>query len=135
MVVLTESGRAVMHGERPARIRLPPLAAAGSAEKSEAPGRAAKRPGRSASAGVPSAEDLDPAAVAIFQALRAWRLEISRSQHVPPYVVASDSALRSIAASRPRDPDALLDCYDMGPKRVQRYGRALLALVALHARD
>ena len=76
-----------------------------------------------------------PAAVAIFQALRAWRLEISRSQHVPPYVVASDSALRSIAASRPRDPDALLDCYDMGPKRVQRYGRALLALVALHARD
>ena len=46
--------------------------------------------------------DLDPAAAEIFQALRAWRLEISRSQRVPPYVVASDSALRSIAASRPR---------------------------------
>ena len=84
---------------------------------------------------MPSAEELDPAALAIFQALRAWRLEISRSQRVPPYVVASDSALRSISANRPRDPAALLDCYAMGPKRVRRYGRALLALVALHARD
>jgi ATP-dependent DNA helicase RecQ len=135
VVILTESGQAVMHGERPARIRLPPLGAEGSTEKSEARGPTTGRRERSAAAGVPSAEDLDPAALAIFQALRAWRLEISRSQRVPPYVVASDSALRSIAASRPRDPEALLDCYDMGPKRVQRYGQALLALVALHARD
>ena len=135
VVVLTESGRAVMHGERAARIRLPPLGGEGSADESEAASSAPGRRRRGAAAGVPSAEELDPAALAIFQALRAWRLEISRSQRVPPYVVASDSALRSISANRPRDPEALLDCYDMGPKRVRRYGRALLALVALHARD
>ena len=133
VAVLTETGRAVMLGERPARIQLPPGSRGDAAgpPRTAAPGHT--RGARGTRASVPGPEDLDPIAVEIFQALRAWRLEISRNQRVPPYVVASDSALRSIAANRPRSEDALLDCYDMGPTRVGRYGQALLALVSLHA--
>ena len=68
VVVLTESGRAVMHGERAARIRLPPLGGEGSADESEAASSAPGRRRRGAAAGVPSAEELDPAALAITMA-------------------------------------------------------------------
>ena len=135
VAVLTANGQAVMLGERPARIQLPRVRLEGKGglpRRAEGLGSSTRRP-RAAAASVPGPEDLDPDAIALFQALRAWRLETSRSQGVPPYVVASDSALRSISSGRPRSADALLECYDMGPPRVGRYGRALLALVALHS--
>ncbi|HEX9893316.1 MAG TPA: HRDC domain-containing protein, partial [Gemmatimonadales bacterium] len=89
-----------------------------------------RRPRRTASgrraAAPPSA---DPAAAALFEALRARRLELARSERVPPYVVASDRTLRELAELKPESLAELEGIYGIGPAKVARYGKALLAVL------
>ncbi len=49
-----------------------------------------------------------PVDEALFEKLRAWRLETAHAASVPPYVVAHDALLRRIAAARPQDEAQLL---------------------------
>ena len=121
VVYLTEEGAQVMQGERPARLLLP-----GDAQVA-APARSGRR-----AAAVPD-EALDAAAQSLFEALRHHRLEVAQSEGVPPYVVASDRALRDIARLRPGDPRALELAHGIGPAKVRKYGPGLLAVVAEHA--
>ncbi|HET89529.1 MAG TPA: hypothetical protein ENN99_02145, partial [Chloroflexi bacterium] len=65
----------------------------------------------------------------LFELLRAWRLEQARSQGVPPYVIFHDSHLRSIAAHRPVTLDVLSGVKGVGPRKLEQYGEAVLALV------
>jgi ATP-dependent DNA helicase RecQ len=74
--------------------------------------------------------DLDPEALALFEALRRHRLERARAEGVPPYVVASDRTLRDIAVLRPRTTDELAMAHGIGPAKLERYGEQLLAVVA-----
>ncbi len=116
VVHLLAAGRRVMLGESPARLALPPkrdlsrlvvTRREGSAEEAE----------------------LDPADEALFEALRSWRVGVAKAQSVPPYVVASDRALRDVASLRPESPEALLECHGIGPAKCERFGEALLQLV------
>jgi ATP-dependent DNA helicase RecQ len=122
VVLLTESGRAVMKAERPARLLLPSrstAAVAGAASRSRGE-RGSKRP----------ALPLDGAGASLFEALRAHRLSVSRAQGVPPYVVASDRTLREIATLRPRSLADLMAVHGIGAAKAERYGRGLLEAVA-----
>jgi ATP-dependent DNA helicase RecQ len=136
VLVLTEDGRAVMKGERPVRLRLPPASVAPS--KGPAPtstwrgprdpvpaaaGRATRRPG-------PRAAEADPVARVLFEALREYRLTLAREQGLPSYVVASDRTLRDLAEIRPRTLDDLRLAHGIGPHKIERYGAGLLAVVA-----
>jgi len=124
---LTEAGRRVMRGELPARVVLPPA-------KLPSPGRAGRSGGapraRSGRVAAPAASALDAAGERLFEALRRWRLETARRDGIPAYVVATDRALRDVAAQRPRDRDALLLCFGVGPAKAERYGDELLEVVA-----
>jgi ATP-dependent DNA helicase RecQ len=120
VLVLSEAGRRVMRGELPARVVLP-----AEASPEPAPGRAARRTPRSA-----PDEPLDAAAGARFEALRHWRLRTARAEGVPAYVVASDRSLRDLAARRPGDRAALLECHGIGPAKAARYGDAILGVLA-----
>jgi len=125
VAVLTADGAAVMRAERPARLLLP----------SRRPARAAQAPPprsrRRAGSVAPVAEDaLDEASQAVFEALRRHRLAVSKAEEVPPYVVATDRALRDLARLRPRDADGLLLAHGIGPSKVERYGAGLLAVLA-----
>jgi len=128
VVVLTEEGAEVMRGERPARLLLPTrasqapeLGAAGTASRSQA--------ARRRDAGD---DALDPAGLALFEALRGHRLEAARARGVPPYVVASDRSLRDVARHRPQSDDELLACHGIGPARMREHGEWLLAVVRAH---
>jgi superfamily II DNA helicase RecQ len=66
---------------------------------------------------------------AFFQRLRAWRRETARVANLPPYVVAQDELLRRIATSRPQNTTELAAIKGMGPKKLEQYGAAILALV------
>ena len=110
------------------RVRLRPLG--------ESPARLALPPKRDLSRLVvtrregPAEEaDLDPADEALFEALRSWRVGVAKAEGVPPYVVASDRALRDVASLRPGSPEALLECHGIGPAKCERFGDALLQLV------
>ncbi len=66
---------------------------------------------------------------ALFQKLRAWRLEQARAQKVAPYVIFHDSHLRAIAAHRPVTLEALAELKGVGPRKLERYGAELIELV------
>ena len=73
---------------------------------------------------------LDPAASELWAALRAWRLDEARRQEVPPYVIFHDSTLTEIARRRPASADALAEIPGIGRSKLDRYGAALLTVVA-----
>jgi len=124
IVLLTRSGRAVMKGDRPARLVLP---REGGGETARLPrGAAGARSGRSREA----TESLPPEAEPVFEALRLLRLELARQESVPAFVVASDRTLRDIALLRPKSLDALLLAHGIGPAKAERYGPQILAIVA-----
>jgi ATP-dependent DNA helicase RecQ len=62
--------------------------------------------------------------------LRAWRLERSRSDGVPAYVVLHDATLEELAAARPSSIAELASVRGLGPAKLERYGEDLLALLA-----
>src|SRR5712671_4287944 len=76
--------------------------------------------------------DLAGADAGLLARLKAWRSEQARSQSVPPYVVFHDSTLSAIAAARPRNLDALSTIAGIGEKKLERYGPALLQVLALN---
>lgn len=61
--------------------------------------------------------------------LKALRLELARARKVPAYVVFSDSTLAEIASTRPHDLDLMSEINGVGPKKLQDYGEAFLAVV------
>ncbi|MGE0455474.1 MAG: RecQ family ATP-dependent DNA helicase [Vicinamibacteria bacterium] len=121
VVLLTPSGKAVMKGERPARLALPP-------ERSATASRAPRRSGGGRR--TEADEEMPESAQPVFEALRRLRLAISREEAVPPYVVASDRSLRDLARLRPRDLDELQRAHGIGPAKAQRYGARLLETIA-----
>ena len=121
VLLLTDTGRAVMKAERPARLLLPPR----------------ERPAPRASAGARPRRDrapieegvLDADAQRVFEALRHHRLRLARDQGVPPYVIASDRTLREMAMLRPKTRTQLLEMHGIGPTKAERYGAGFLDVI------
>ncbi|HUH08796.1 MAG TPA: ATP-dependent DNA helicase UvrD2, partial [Egibacteraceae bacterium] len=88
-----------------------------------APGKRRKRD----SAAAAWSSDLDPALV---ERLRAWRLERSKADGKPAFVVFSDRTLAALAAERPASVDALHRVHGLGPAKVSRYGEDILRVLA-----
>ena len=65
----------------------------------------------------------------VAERLRAWRLERSREDGVPPYVVFHDKVLHEIAAAQPRSLGELSQIAGVGPAKLDRYGEDVLALL------
>lgn len=110
---LTARARPVLRGERELRLRRDPVA------------------GRTRTRSQPQAASAVPAeAEALFQRLRAWRLETARAQGVPPYVVFHDATLRAVAEARPGTLEELAEVPGIGRAKLARYGTEVLAVVA-----
>jgi superfamily II DNA helicase RecQ len=69
----------------------------------------------------------------LYEALVDWRLRQSRAASAPAYVIFPNTTLAAIATARPRTTRALLDVPGVGPVKADRYGEAVLTLVAEHA--
>ena len=67
--------------------------------------------------------------VALFQALRAWRLEVAREHGVPAYTVFHDATLEEIARRRPGSTEELRTVSGVGAIKLERYGAAVLDVV------
>jgi ATP-dependent DNA helicase RecQ len=73
-----------------------------------------------------SAGPADP----LFDALREARRALAAEAGVPPYVIFHDSTLREIAAARPTTLGELGQVNGVGRTKLERYGDAMLAVVA-----
>jgi ATP-dependent DNA helicase RecQ len=112
-IVPGDGYRSVLKGER--RISL----------RKEAD-RRATRDRRAAKAAV----GLPPEAEPLFQALRAERTRLAKEQGLPPYVVFHDSTLRELAVRRPTRLAELSTVPGIGRSKVDRYGAAILGVIA-----
>ena len=66
----------------------------------------------------------------LVERLRAWRLERSREDGVPAYVVLHDATLRELAAVQAvRRTRELAGVKGLGPVKIERYGDDLLAVL------
>jgi len=59
-----------------------------------------------------------------------WRLDRSRTDKVPAYVVFTNKTLDDLVARRPTDYAGLRACTGIGPAKVENYGDDLLAVIA-----
>ncbi|RYQ11026.1 ATP-dependent DNA helicase RecQ [Bifidobacterium pseudolongum subsp. globosum] len=66
---------------------------------------------------------------ALFERLRALRLEIARDIGKPPYIVFSDKALRDMAQRRPHTTEEFLEVNGVGANKLERYGARFLAAI------
>ncbi|MEE8524886.1 MAG: HRDC domain-containing protein [Thermoanaerobaculia bacterium] len=73
---------------------------------------------------------LDPAAAELYDRLRAWRNGRAQTEGVPPYVLFNNRHLAEIARRRPADKTSLGEIDGVGDRKVSRYGREILQVVA-----
>jgi len=121
-LALADSARAVLKGEVAITLRVPSEAAAPPRGRTRARGPATAK-------GAPA--DLDAAAQARFDALRAWRSEVAREHNLPSYIVFSNATLAEMARRAPATPDALGAISGVGEKKLEAYGREILRVLAM----
>jgi ATP-dependent DNA helicase RecQ len=114
---LAPAAAEILRGDKTVRFRI-------DARKHERKGSRSERKAGGAAA------ELDSAARALWDALRAWRLEEARRQELPPYVIFHDSTLTEVARRRPVSLTALAEIPGVGRSKLERYGSAVIAIVA-----
>jgi len=112
-IKLTEQSRAVLRGEQPVQMRRVAMI---------------KQPPRRSDS--PAYPALSGTEAGLLEHLKAWRREEARVQGVPAYVIFHDSTLAQIARRAPQDLQGLSAIGGIGLKKLERYGEALLALLA-----
>jgi len=118
-LALTEASSEVLGGRRQVLLRREPERAVRAAKAA----RTAKDPAAVAA-------ELDPAAAAVFEQLRAWRGTTAKEQGVPAYVIFHDATLRQIAARAPATLAELGTISGIGEAKLARYGQQVLDTLA-----
>ena len=68
----------------------------------------------------------------LFERLSGLRREIAHQQHVPPYVIFSDTSLREMAKFFPQSPQNFLKVSGVGSYKLEKYGDAFLGVIRSH---
>ena len=119
----------VLRGTRTVHFRLDPAPAKPERKRSATPSPSLPRERGKVGVGAGSAE-LDPTTRELWEKLRAWRLTEARQQELPPYVIFHDATLVEIARRHPVSLAALAQIPGIGAAKLERYGDAVLALIA-----
>ncbi|MEW1987415.1 DNA helicase RecQ [Brevibacterium casei] len=118
VLVLGPAADPVLRGEAEVSMRIDPVKRSGGSRSG------AKRRGGDIT--------LDTADSALFEALRAWRAEQAKEQSVPAYVVFPDATIYGIVEAKPRTVAELGQVSGVGLKKLDRYGPAVLEIIAAH---
>jgi ATP-dependent DNA helicase RecQ len=110
--------RAIFKGERRIAVRKP----AEGYDPTTRSGRPRKRARETMA-------ELAPSDRPLFEALRAWRGQEAKTQHVPPYVIFHDRTLAEIASAKPGSRAALAALNGVGEAKLAHYGEAVLEVV------
>ena len=117
-LALADSARTVLRGEAQLRMR--------ETVKPAARGRKASRAMPKTSEGL----ELDVAAAARFESLKAWRSEIAREHGLPAYVIFQNVTLAEMARQQPDSLEALGSISGVGAKKLEAYGSEILRVLA-----
>ena len=75
----------------------------------------------------------DPEQDALFQALRAKRMELAKAQGVPPYVIFQDKQLVAMVLQQPANLSEFAALSGVGQAKLERYGGAFLEVITSRA--
>ncbi len=119
-LVLADSARTVLKGEVEIRLRVSvsPPPRRGKAGRESKPSRAKVE-----------ALDLDAAAQARFESLKAWRAEVAKEHGLPAYVIFQNVTLAEMARQEPGSLDELAGISGVGAKKLEAYGREILRVL------
>ena len=115
---LTAAARPILRGEQTLQLR---HVQATPRKRGQRDGSGRSRPS--------AAAHLDGAGQERFDALKAWRSEVARTNGVPAYVIFHDSVLAAIAAEAPTTLTALRGTSGVGEAKLARYGEELLRVL------
>ena len=65
----------------------------------------------------------------LWEELRLMRLELARSQSVPPYVIFHDKTLKELVAILPDSLEEMRNISGIGQRKVEMYGRQFLKVI------
>lgn len=108
---LTSESKAVLKGEQEVIFRRDP--------------RVQKR-----KAATSASSELNAEQQSVFEELRKIRLEIAKSQNVPPYVIFHDRTLVEMALKMPNDHESMASVSGVGQKKLEKYGDTFLSVIA-----
>lgn len=117
-LVLAPASGPVLRGEEKVMLRTMP-----DRSKTRSTGRRGKKAANIAA-------ELDESQQAVFEALRSWRTSEAKEQQVPAYVVFPDATLIDLARQQPATEGDLAGISGIGAKKRERYGRAVLEVIA-----
>ncbi|MHB9026183.1 MAG: DNA helicase RecQ [Armatimonadota bacterium] len=117
-LLLTPSGLAILQQQETVRLRKDPL-----------PVREKRKRREKAVIDLPETQNADDQA--LWDALRALRLQLAQEANVPPYVIFHDSTLKDMVRYRPQTPEELGTLSGIGERKLARFGPAFLEV--LHA--
>ena len=113
---LTQESRPVLRGEQTIRFRKDPTPVKGR--------------GRRQSTVAPEWEEFaGPRERRLWERLRSLRLDLARSQGVPPYIIFNDATLREMTMVKPSSLDELAGISGVGKRKLNRYGEEFLAIL------
>ncbi len=78
----------------------------------------------------PEIGEFDAADAALFESLRALRMELARAQGVPPYIIFSDATLREMVVVQPRTLEEMRSITGVGEHKLAHYGQRFLEVIA-----
>ena len=71
----------------------------------------------------------------LFEALRQLRLEISKKNNVPPYVVFHDRTLKEIASKKPVSLKEMAGLYGVGDTKLKKFGQLFVDFMIQYTRE
>jgi ATP-dependent DNA helicase RecQ len=110
-LIVTEKGESLLRGQDSIRLRME---------------TATERLARIRSPSGASGSELDGEDEAVFQRLRALRLEISRDEGIAAYMVFPDRTLLDMVREKPGNLDDMARINGVGTRKLEAYGEAFL---------
>ncbi len=73
--------------------------------------------------------DLNDEEKKLFEKLRSMRMDLSRAENMPPYVISHDSVLRRLAKIKPMTKEEMIDIEGIGERNFEKYGVYFLKVI------
>lgn len=75
------------------------------------------------------AEILNGDELQILDALKLWRTERAKDDNLPPYMIATNSELFSIAKFKPAKKEDLIELKGFGQKKIEKFGDEIIEIL------
>ena len=107
-------------------VKLPPkVEAAENAPKKHKASKAAQK----------GKDGLTGDGAALFEQLRALRMQLAQAEKLPPYLVFGDKTLVDMCAKAPRRLEDMKEIYGMGERKYAKYGQKFFAEIEAYRHD